>query len=168
MSKVSKNVPKKSKGQLEEPGFFKRWFFLFTNKLINLGATKTITSEDFWDCLPIINNDKNVAGLQAIIKKHPKASFYEQIKKHINFPYFFPGDFFMALAYIMQIPIPYLIKSLLDWLEDPIALSWHGWAFTAGLVICGMGRPVSFMQGFYLKLISASQLELAIRVKMPL
>ena len=56
----------------------------------------------------------------------------------------------ILLSYIVQIPIPYLIKEYLDWIADGDSGQLYGWVLTFLVSFITLLKPITYHQGMKL------------------
>ena len=108
---------------LVEPGFFKQTFITYTNKLVNIGRKTPLQFEHLFKMSDDLKYQYNSQESEKMIKKYQdqlikgKLSFTDIVFKLIRKTGFISQNVAYCLAYFSQIPVPLIIKFLLQWLE---------------------------------------------------
>ena len=156
--------------ELQERGILNHVLFLFLNKVINSGSERPYDFDMLYKPHEQFTHKYNFKNFTNRLEKahsgNKSKRFYDILLDHVMYPDYWISDLLLGLCYIIQTPVPWLAKKLIEWIEDPDADARNGWIYAAW--ICGLvsARLLIFHQGLYMKCRIESQMAVSIRVSL--
>lgn len=127
---------------------FDKILFTSCNKVIKNGQKKSFDFDSLYKPPKEISYEYFSDRIEDLVKKNNQLPKKQQkefrtLMRLATNPYYNLGFIYSIIAYLMKLPIPILVKNLLEWISDPSADSKEGYYYGLGLSL------VSFLSTFF-------------------
>ena len=154
----------------KQPGWFDNITFGFLNKLVDAGNQKPFNFDMLNNVDHTLTYEYNYNNFKEMVenelKNNPRMEYSQMIIKYLRKHGFTKAEWVQATSYLIQIPIPILIKILLEWLEDDSALFYEGWLIVLGIGLLSFLKPALVNYGTSLKFRYNVMCEVCTRVRL--
>jgi len=161
--KSSKNIDY----PLVEKGMMSNWLFLYLNKIF-LSLTP-ITLNQLYKTDANLDHKENTEKFISLVEKAlsntavKQPTYLSMIYTHV-WSVYIKGAIMMGLGFLIQIPLPLLVKYFLAWLTTGAELS-EGLYYAAGIAFIGFAKPTLIHQASYYTNSAQLMAEVATRVQ---
>ena len=154
--------------ELQEGGLLSHILFFFLDKVVDKGSKRPYDFDMLYKPHKLFTYEYNHERFNKIledgINREKPRRFYDMILEHIMFPDYWISDACLGICYIIQTPVPYFAKKLIEWIQEPEIVDHNGWLYGAAICSLVSLRLIIFHQGLYMKSRSEAQLSVALRV----
>ena len=162
-----KDVPYLSK---ENPPALDYITFSYLNKVVDAGNRKPFNFDMLNKVRKEHTYEYNYPLFKELVEKElkekPGTEYHTIFIKYLSRYGFVKGEWIQAASYLIQIPIPYLIKLLLEWIEDEDAPGWHGWSIVLIIAMLSFFKPALMHYGTSIKVRLSVMGEICTRVSL--
>ena len=152
----------------KDSGWLNNISFGYLNKIVDAGNKKPFNFDMLNNVHDIHTYEYNFERFKEMVetdlKNNPKTEYRRLIIKYLKKHGYTKAEWVQATSYLIQIPIPILIKILLEWLENDTAPFYQGWLIVLGIGLLSFLKPALMHYGTSIKFRYTVMSEICTRV----